>query len=48
MTTKGLRYVVRRLALAIPTILTIVVLNFALVHLAPGDRVVKAIWITEQ
>lgn len=37
MTTKGLRYVVRRLALAIPTILTIVVLNFALVHLAPGD-----------
>ena len=37
MTAKGLRYVVRRLALAIPTILTIVVLNFALVHLAPGD-----------
>lgn len=37
MTTKGLRYVVRRLALAIPTILTIVVLNFGLVHLAPGD-----------
>ncbi len=37
MTTKGLRYVVRRLAFAIPTILTIVVLNFALVHLAPGD-----------
>jgi peptide/nickel transport system permease protein len=37
VTTKGLRYVVRRLALAIPTILTIVVLNFALVHLAPGD-----------
>jgi peptide/nickel transport system permease protein len=34
---KGLRYVLRRLALAIPTILTIVVLNFALVHLAPGD-----------
>jgi peptide/nickel transport system permease protein len=33
----GLRYVVRRLALALPTILTIVVLNFALVHLAPGD-----------
>lgn len=33
----GLRYVARRLALAIPTILTIVVLNFALVHLAPGD-----------
>jgi peptide/nickel transport system permease protein len=32
-----LRYVLRRLALAIPTILTIVVLNFALVHLAPGD-----------
>ena len=37
MTAKGLRYVLRRLALAIPTILTIVVLNFALVHLAPGD-----------
>lgn len=27
----------RRLALAIPTVLTIVVLNFGLVHLAPGD-----------
>ncbi len=37
VTGKGLRYVVRRLALAIPTILTIVVLNFALLHLAPGD-----------
>ena len=37
MSAKGLRYVLRRLALAIPTILTIVVLNFALVHLAPGD-----------
>jgi len=37
VTAKGLRYVVRRLALAIPTILTIVVLNFGLVHLAPGD-----------
>src|SRR5208282_253850 len=37
VTTKGLRYVVRRLALAIPTILTIIVLNFALVHLATGD-----------
>jgi peptide/nickel transport system permease protein len=37
VSAKGLRYVVRRLALAIPTILTIVVLNFALVHLAPGD-----------
>jgi peptide/nickel transport system permease protein len=37
VTTQGLRYVVRRLALAIPTILTIVVLNFALLHLAPGD-----------
>lgn len=35
--TKGLRYVARRVALAIPTILTIVVLNFALLHLAPGD-----------
>ncbi len=34
---RGLRYVARRLALAIPTILTIVVLNFALLHLAPGD-----------
>ena len=37
MTAKGLRYVARRLALAVPTILTIVVLNFALIHLAPGD-----------
>jgi peptide/nickel transport system permease protein len=37
VTAKGLRYVARRLALAIPTILTIVVLNFALVHTAPGD-----------
>ncbi|HET9763394.1 MAG TPA: ABC transporter permease [Casimicrobiaceae bacterium] len=37
MTAHGLRYVARRLALAVPTILTIVVLNFALVHLAPGD-----------
>ena len=36
-TGKGLRYVLRRLALALPTILTIVVLNFALLHLAPGD-----------
>ena len=34
---KGLRYVGRRLLLAIPTILTILVLNFALLHLAPGD-----------
>ncbi|HET7098220.1 MAG TPA: ABC transporter permease, partial [Casimicrobiaceae bacterium] len=36
-TGKGLRYVLRRLALALPTIFTIVVLNFALLHLAPGD-----------
>lgn len=35
--TKALGYVARRLALAIPTILTIVVINFALLHLAPGD-----------
>jgi peptide/nickel transport system permease protein len=34
---KGARYVGRRLLLAIPTILTILVLNFALLHLAPGD-----------
>jgi peptide/nickel transport system permease protein len=34
---KVLRYVGRRLVLAIPTILTILVLNFALLHLAPGD-----------
>ena len=33
----GLRYVLRRLLLAVPTVLTIVVLNFALLHLAPGD-----------
>jgi peptide/nickel transport system permease protein len=37
LTGKGLRYVLRRLALAVPTILVIVVLNFALLHLAPGD-----------
>ena len=36
-TGKGLQYVFRRLALALPTVLTIVVLNFALLHLAPGD-----------
>ena len=36
-TTKALAYVARRSALAIPTILTIVVLNFALLHVAPGD-----------
>ena len=35
--TKALGYLARRLVLAIPTILTIVVLNFALLHLAPGD-----------
>ncbi|MDQ2927393.1 MAG: ABC transporter permease [Caldimonas sp.] len=35
--TRGLRYVARRLALGIPTILIIVVLNFGLLHLAPGD-----------
>lgn len=34
---KVVRYVGRRLVLAIPTILTILVLNFALLHLAPGD-----------
>ena len=32
-----LRFVVRRFALAIPTILFIVVANFVLLHLAPGD-----------
>jgi peptide/nickel transport system permease protein len=37
VTATGLRYVARRLALAVPTLVTIVVLNFALVHLAPGD-----------
>jgi peptide/nickel transport system permease protein len=37
LTGRGVRYVLRRLALAIPTVLTIVVLNFALLHLAPGD-----------
>ena len=35
--TRGLRYVGKRLLLGIPTILVIVVLNFALLHLAPGD-----------
>jgi peptide/nickel transport system permease protein len=33
----SLRYAARRLALAVPTVLVIVVLNFALLHLAPGD-----------
>lgn len=37
MSPKGLAYVGRRLALAIPTLLTIVLLNFALLQLAPGD-----------
>lgn len=37
MSSKGFAYVGRRLALAIPTLLTIVLLNFALLHLAPGD-----------
>jgi peptide/nickel transport system permease protein len=37
LSPKGLAYVGRRLALAIPTLLTIVLLNFALLHLAPGD-----------
>lgn len=37
VTGRGLRYVLRRLALAVPTILIIVVINFALLHLAPGD-----------
>jgi peptide/nickel transport system permease protein len=32
-----LRYVLRRFALAIPTVLFIVVANFVLLHLAPGD-----------
>jgi ABC-type microcin C transport system permease subunit YejB len=33
LSPKGLAYVGRRLALAIPTLLTIVLLNFALLHL---------------
>jgi peptide/nickel transport system permease protein len=37
LSPKGLAYVGRRLALAIPTLLTIVLLNFALLQLAPGD-----------
>jgi peptide/nickel transport system permease protein len=32
-----LRFFVRRFALAVPTILFIVVANFVLLHLAPGD-----------
>lgn len=35
--TRVLRYVARRLALGVVTILVIVVLNFVLLHLAPGD-----------
>ena len=34
---KTLLYVLRRLAQAVPIILGIVVLNFLLLHLAPGD-----------
>jgi peptide/nickel transport system permease protein len=34
---RGVRYVAWRLALGVVTILVIVVLNFALLHLAPGD-----------
>jgi peptide/nickel transport system permease protein len=37
LSSKGFAYVGRRLALAIPTLLTIVLLNFALLQLAPGD-----------
>ena len=37
LTGNGVRYLLRRVAVALPTILTIVVLNFALLHLAPGD-----------
>ena len=37
MSPQGFAYVSRRLALAIPTLLTIVLLNFALLQLAPGD-----------
>src|SRR5690349_6334759 len=32
-----LRFIARRLALAIPTVIFIVVANFVLLHLAPGD-----------
>jgi peptide/nickel transport system permease protein len=35
--TRGLAYALRRLALAVPTVLVIVVLNFLLLQLAPGD-----------
>ena len=34
---RGLRYVARRLAQGVVTILVIVVLNFVMLHLAPGD-----------
>jgi peptide/nickel transport system permease protein len=37
LSSRGFAYVGRRLALAIPTLLTIVLLNFALLHIAPGD-----------
>src|SRR5579872_7574349 len=35
--TERVRFVARRLALAIPTILIVVSLDFLLVHLAPGN-----------
>ena len=37
MTGSRLRYVGRRLAQAVPVVLAMVVFNFALFHLAPGD-----------
>ena len=34
---KRLRFIVRRLVQAVPTVLTIVIINFFLLHMAPGD-----------
>jgi peptide/nickel transport system permease protein len=39
MFRQRVRYIVRRLLIAIPIILCIVVINFFLLHLAPGDAV---------
>ena len=37
MTGSRLRYAGRRLAQAVPVVLAMVIFNFALLHLAPGD-----------
>lgn len=36
----GVRYAIRRFALAVPTLFAVVAVSFALIHLAPGDPVI--------